>query len=775
MPYRLSVILIYVYLLVHVVACTTPHSQWPSSIYKTGAAPRQNVIVFVHGVTGNGKSTWTYEEDGDTVYWPDLVYNDPALKDYDVFVTTYFSPALENAITIHEAGRQLNFELESHQILGAGRTPRYQQLVFVGHSMGNLVIRDAMGDQKKYQGLSVPLHLSIASPSAGSELARIAELLSSNSQFRDLIKIDDNAYLQKLNEHWLQNHPHTEVACAYETIEHPLLNKKIVDHASSNFLCTRSSPTPISRDHETIVKPRNTQDKIHRWLRMEILRPPPPPKFSMDEILETLTQDRKDLRGEPKKALKEALEKMIALRSLGKYQQQVDKALEEFKNGRTGTAADLFKDIMEEEERAGEAAMKRAAEAARHLGSVLFLTSTHEALKAYRKSTELEPDNPIGWNSMGLLLKRLGEIDEAMSAYQTVMRLGKKTNNKVAIAAAYGNLGILYKTRGNLEQAEGMYQNALAIHEELGHKEGMAGVYGNLGNLYRTRGDLEQTESMYQAALAIYEELGHKEGMAAQYGNLGNLYRARGDLEQAEDMYQKSLAIDEGLGHREGMASNYGDLGNLYLTRGDLEQAEGMYQKALAIYEELGHKEGMANNYGNLGILYQTRGDLEQAEGMHQKALAINEELGRKEGMASNYGNLGNLYQIRGDLEQAEDMYQKALVINEELRRKEGMAKQYGNLGILYQTRGDLERAESMYQKSLAIDEELGRKEGMANQYGNLGILYIYRGDLKQAEQLIRKSIKLFEEVGMQPQIEQANQILNLILKMKTKPASSIR
>ena len=749
-------------------SCSTSLPEIQPSSYIEGNQLRKHVIVFVHGVTGDGQSTWTYKEDGTKTYWPDLVYNDPELSDYDVFVVSYFSPHIQKAITIHEAGRQLNFELESAGILSSGSSPRYEKLIFVGHSMGNLVIRDAMGDQLKYKGLHTPLHLSIASPSAGSDFAGIVELLSHNPQYRDLVKIDNNAYLQKLNENWKNNHPHTEVACAYETLPHPLLGRKIVDHASSNFLCTRPSPMPIDRDHDQIVKPQNSTDQIHRWLKLEIKRAPQPPEFSIDEIINILRgKNRENLEGEAEKELRRSLEKLFELRPLEQYQDRVNLALGELKEGNTGAAEDLFKQILEEEKKAGTQAMKRAAEAARHLGSIRYLNSTYESLKAYQESTQLDPENPIGWNQMGHLLSRLGRIDEAFEAYQTVLQLGEKTNEALLIAVAYGNLGNLYRIRGHLDEAESMYQKAIKIDEELGRKEGMANQYGNLGNLYMTRGDLNEAESMYQKAIKIDEELGRKEGMAIQYGNLGILYMTRGDLDEAESMYQKAIKIDEELGSKEGMAIQYANLGILYSIRGDLDEAESMYQKALPLNEELGSKEGMAIQYGNLGILYMTRGDLDEAESLFQKALPLNEELGRKEGMASDYANLGILYKTRGDLDEAESMYQKALKIDEELGRKEGMANQYGNLGNLYGIRGNLDEAESMYQKALTLNEELGRKKGMAIQYSNLGILYRIRGDLDEAKSLFQKALVLFDEMGAKLQIEKMMTLIDELQQLK--------
>ena len=327
----------------------------------------------------------------------------------------------------------------------------------------------------------------------------------------------------------------------------------------------------------------------------------------------------------------------------------IDAALEQLEQGETKAAESIFREILDTKKAEGQEANREAAAAARHLGALYFLHDTHKAVSAYEEAVALDPDDPDGWNWLGRVRYRLGQLDAAVEALEHVQRLGNAVEDKAVIAIAFGNLGLIYQTRGDLEKAEEYHLKSLEIEKELGRKEGMASQYGNLGLIYRTRGDLEEAEEYHLKSLALHEELGLKEGMASQYGNLGLLYRRQGNLEEAEEYHLKSLEIAKELGLKEGMASQYGNLGLIYRRQGNLEKAEEYHLKALGLNEELGHKEGMASNYGNLGLIYRTRGDLEKAEEYHLKSLEIEKELGRKEGMANQYGNLGNLANDRGD------------------------------------------------------------------------------------------------------------------------------
>jgi len=76
------------------------------------------------------------------------------------------------------------------------------------------------------------------------------------------------------------------------------------------------------------------------------------------------------------------------------------------------------------------AANKEAAETARHRGALAFLHDTHKALAAYRRATELDPENAKVWNGLGHLLVRTGALDKAAAAYRTVASLGQATNDR---------------------------------------------------------------------------------------------------------------------------------------------------------------------------------------------------------------------------------------------------------------------------------------------------------------------------------------------------------
>jgi len=228
----------------------------------------------------------------------------------------------------------------------------------------------------------------------------------------------------------------------------------------------------------------------------------------------------------------------------------MEEALAALQRGETYKAEALFDRIAKEKAAEGASANKEAARALRNKGNLLFLHDTHAAMAAYARATELDPDDPEGWNELGRLQFRTGALDAAMDSFERVLSLSNQSENNTGEAIATGNLAMIFQARGELDRAEAMQKRAFELAEELGIKEQKAAAIGNLALIYQTRGELNLAESMHRKALELNEELRRHEGMAMQYGNLGLIYMTRGELDRAEAMYKKICISIRDLGKR---------------------------------------------------------------------------------------------------------------------------------------------------------------------------------------------------------------------------------
>jgi len=87
---------------------------WPSdSFYVRNDPNNDSVIIFVHGVTGNNRSTWTSDTGR---FWPQMLPEDNGFNKTSIFVYGYDSPLLGESLTIGELGENLKLILSANNM-----------------------------------------------------------------------------------------------------------------------------------------------------------------------------------------------------------------------------------------------------------------------------------------------------------------------------------------------------------------------------------------------------------------------------------------------------------------------------------------------------------------------------------------------------------------------------------------------------------------------------------------------------------------------------------
>ena len=117
-----------------------------------------------------------------------------------------------------------------------------------------------------------------------------------------------------------------------------------------------------------------------------------------------------------------------------------------------------------------------------------------EALDAYRRAAELQPNDPGPWSGLGLIYQAQGDLSQAIGNYEHAVRLGEN-------ATAYSNLGLVYYSAGRYAEAVEAWQHAVAINPNtmLYHR--------NIGDAYRRLHKSDAAASAYQEAVRLGEQM----------------------------------------------------------------------------------------------------------------------------------------------------------------------------------------------------------------------------------------------------------------------------
>ncbi len=115
----------------------------------------------------------------------------------------------------------------------------------------------------------------------------------------------------------------------------------------------------------------------------------------------------------------------------------------------------------------------------------------NDAVQAYQRATELDPDSPQNWVELGDAQFKKGDYDEAVGSYNTAVTLDPEAGWPL------GNLALSMVMQGKIEEAVPLYKKSIELLTEVKDK---AICWNRLGNAYRKLNDYENAFLAFQKA-----------------------------------------------------------------------------------------------------------------------------------------------------------------------------------------------------------------------------------------------------------------------------------
>jgi pimeloyl-ACP methyl ester carboxylesterase len=228
-----------------------------------GDRTAKRVVVFVHGLNGNGYKTWKR--------LPKYLFNDLSHAPIDVAIFDYFSGFRRRICERPAVPVIAEILTERLQELSSD----YDEIYIVAHSMGGLIAKDAISkyieqcDEEPGLLRTLSGAILIATPLNGSKLAQAAfqVLVTEVRQLRP-----DSDYQQKISRYFNDNIDSKNNSKISERHHYKLpiwafVGSKdwIVRRASSTFDIVDGQTRTLSRGHSRIVKPCISRSPVVTW------------------------------------------------------------------------------------------------------------------------------------------------------------------------------------------------------------------------------------------------------------------------------------------------------------------------------------------------------------------------------------------------------------------------------------------------------------------------------------------------------------------------------
>lgn len=394
------------------------------------------------------------------------------------------------------------------------------------------------------------------------------------------------------------------------------------------------------------------------------------------------------------------------------------------------------------------------------MGSVLLeLGQLQEAGAALERALgtfqklERPPDDELAsvHNNLGIVLRRLGHLDEALSSFARARRIWSMQQNHDRLMTLYSNLGNTLVDLNRLDEAVSTFRRAVALGR--GDSDTLAGLATNLGIALRKQGDVEGAIEACTQATDMWKRLieeGHprlEARLALGENNLGNAFFDAGRLQEAAEAYRRSRDLCRGEPHSLAIAED--NLGATLCQMGRYEQALSCHRRALALYQELGQAyldQEQAKVWRGLANALYELNRLEEARDAYRQARRLLPSESRE--LAEVESDIGLTSMALGQPEQAIPAYRRALALWMSLKDTNEVIAIGGELACALASGGQVQQALACIAKArpLATTDEL--QVTLAFAEDNLGEAFYHSGQLPESLDAHRRAEALLRPLG---------------------------
>jgi tetratricopeptide (TPR) repeat protein len=165
-------------------------------------------------------------------------------------------------------------------------------------------------------------------------------------------------------------------------------------------------------------------------------------------------------------------------------------------------------------------------------GILLKMGRQAEAIHAFKRVVEIQPDHHSGWNNLGLAQQQGGTPEQAEASFRRAIEHSPMT------ADYCNNLGGVLMPQGRFEEAVLAYREAIRLAPEF------SGAWNNLGNALLCvdayRENYPEAEKAYESAIRLQPDL------VEAYFNYGTCLQPQGEHDRALELFRKAVELKPG-------------------------------------------------------------------------------------------------------------------------------------------------------------------------------------------------------------------------------------
>ncbi len=268
---------------------------------------------------------------------------------------------------------------------------------------------------------------------------------------------------------------------------------------------------------------------------------------------------------------------------------------------------------------------------------------------------------PKFYEAQGRIHANLLELDSATFYFTKAMEGYMAVDNKKGMATTWFKIGWVYKKRGDVEKAMSADLSALKLMEAIDDKLGIAGAYSRLSeDLYRQE-RYEEALDYANKTIAVCEKYALNEELVYGYTAAGSASIALHKHGAALDYFDKALSLAKSFGFDGINLSDFtNNKGNALKRLGRYKEALAAYQEAFKLAKQSNYTNAIAGVTANLGEVNLLMKNYEEALKYQLEASQFQEKSGDLANLTESYNHTSTIYEKLNNFPLALDYQKKA-------------------------------------------------------------------------------------------------------------------
>lgn len=219
------------------------------------------------------------------------------------------------------------------------------------------------------------------------------------------------------------------------------------------------------------------------------------------------------------------------------------------------------------------------------------------------------------YNNIGTVFIDRNELERAREYLEMALEVNEAHPDEHSciegVVFGYNNLGLVHQKEGELDKAAECYRRSMVSAEGISSRRNLAAL--NFGNILYLQGNVDEAEKYYRIAMENVEKVGNRHVVRVLLNNLASIQAARGDFGRALEIYGEALALARSMNDRKGMRLLNQNMAEILFFLGEDDEAEAGFVEAGRIAEDLKDDRGIGSASGKLGITVLLRGQAQRS------------------------------------------------------------------------------------------------------------------------------------------------------------------